>query len=318
MLGYKWNQSEKSGNYFVNFEYRGLFPIISTEISTGKRASEYYEITSYRDQSGQIIKQDTVSKPYSWSENKLGINTRVPINLSRGAYFSLLQPEIRYSVTQYNHNSTTPSGFINGNLKTLMYRFYFHHIKRRSYKALLPPFGVVTDINFRHSPEGKNRADSLLAFQLRAYLPGFSTNDGFTVFSGVQIRKKAGKYSFSDVVRMPRGFQPVNNNQLLSFSGAYTTPLLYPDVNLGKYVYLRRLSSSFFVDYAELKGNTLSNGEISGTFSKQISSLGVDLTADINLLRLYAPANAGLRTIYIPERKGVVFEFLFSVDFTSF
>lgn len=318
ILGYKWNLSENTGKYFVNFEYRGWYPIVKFEVETGKRRSDYYEIQVLRNQTGQVIRQDTTVKEFTWSEKRLSLNSRVPLNLTRGAWFRLLQPEIKYDLTLFDHNTSTPAGFISGDMQTLAYRLYYHQVLRQAYRDLLPDWGIVTDMSYRHSPVGKINVGSLVGGQFRAYVPGLSANHGVILYAGIQQRERGEKYGFGDIVRMPRGWMSTNNNQLTSVSAEYRLPLFYPDKNIGKWLYFRRVKAAIFGDYAWLSGNIYRNGNIEGTFSREISSVGIDLTSDINVLRLYAPANAGLRTTYIPERNKFTFEFLFSIDFTSF
>jgi hypothetical protein len=317
-LGYKWNLSENTGKYFVNFEYRGWYPIIKFEAESGKRRSEYYEIQVLRNQSGQVIRQDTTVKEFTWSERRISLNSRVPLNLTRGVWHRLLQPELKYDLTLFEHNTSTPAGFIDGNMQTMAYRIYYHQVLRQSYRDLLPDWGIVTDLSYRHSPLGNTTVGSLVAGQFQVYTPGLSGNHGFTLYAGVQQRERGEKYGFGNVVRMPRGWNSINNNQLTSVSAEYRLPLFYPDKNIGRWVYFRRIKAAFFGDYAWLSGNIYKNGNIEGSFSREVSSVGIDLTSDINLLRLYAPANAGLRTTYIPEKNRFNFEFLFSIDFTSF
>jgi hypothetical protein len=67
-----------------------------------------------------------------------------------------------------------------------------------------------------------------------------------------------------------------------------------------------------------LQGNFYRDGEITGHFTKDINSFGTELTADVNIMRFYAPINIGIRTSYLPEMENVYFDLLFSVDFTSF
>lgn len=317
-LGYKWNLSENTGKYFVNFEYRGWYPIFKFEAESGKRRSEYYEIQVLINQAGQVIRQDTTVKEFTWSERRISLNSRVPLNLTRGVWHRLLQPELKYDLTLFEHNTSTPAGFIHGNMQTLAYRIYYHQILRQAYRDLLPDWGIVTDISFRHSPLGKVNVGNLISGQFRAYLPGLSANHGFTLYAGIQQRVRGEKYGFGDVVRMPRGWNSANNNQFTSVSAEYRLPLFYPDKNIGRWVYIRRVKAAFFGDYAWLSGNIYKNGNIEGSFSREVSSVGLDLTTDINVLRLYAPASAVLRTIYIPEKNRFNFEFLFSIDFTSF
>jgi hypothetical protein len=317
-VGYKWNSSESKGRYFVNFEYKGWYPIVKLDASTGKRQSEYYEIQIFRNAQGNVIKQDTLLRQFTWNENDISIGGRVPLNFSGGAWFRLFQPEINYKLTRYNHHSTTPAQFIHGDMHTIAYRLYYHQIRRQAIRDLLPEYGWVSDLSFRNSPYGQNKVGSLLSGQLRLYLPGLASTHGTTVYAGIQHRNRGDKYAFSDVIRMPRGWPAMSHNTLSVLSLEYRLPLFYPEVNLGRYLYVRRVKAAVFGDVAQVRGDVYKNQQIVGQFNRNISSIGVDLTADINVLRLYAPADAGIRTIFLPETRNFRFEFLFSIDFTSF
>jgi hypothetical protein len=92
---------------------------------------------------------------------------------------------------------------------------------------------------------------------------------------------------------------------------------VYPDYDFLELFYLKRLNVAFFGDFTRLEGNYYYKGEVSGTFIKDINSVGIELTADANILRFYAPVNIGFRASYLPELKDVYFDFLFSINFTA-
>jgi hypothetical protein len=152
---------------------------------------------------------------------------------------------------------------------------------------------------------------------LKFYWPGVYKNHGIATWFGVQKRNK-GEYSFSDVINLPRGWYSTNSNLLISASVNYSLPLFYPDWNLGKLIYISRVKASLFYDYGWLSGNIITNNIITGTFQKRMISLGMDLTADSNFMRLYAPADIGIRSTWLPGIQKFNLEFLFSIDFTSF
>lgn len=317
--GYRRNTSEKTGQYFAEFEYRGFYPVFSLEVNTGKRASEYMEVTNYVNQAGEVIRRDTTLKRFSWNESNMNLNVSIPLNLTSGAYYRFIQPEVRLGYTLYEHNSTTPQNFNRGSLQTAVYRLYYHQLKRQAYRDVLPDWGFVTDISYRHGPWGELNPGDLAAAQVRGYIPGILKNHGISLYTGLQQRNNGGKYGFSDAIRFPRGYHSMRNNQMISLSADYRLPLLYPDWNLGRWVYFRRLKAAFFGDYAWLSGDVFNNSrEVVGNFQKNLFSAGVDLTADVNFLRIYAPANWGVRSVFVPELNNFTVEMLFSIDFTSF
>lgn len=318
MLGYKCNLSEKAGQFYTRFEYRGWFPVLSAELTTGKRASSYYLIQTYKNSNGQIIRQDTTLKRFAWDETNLSLNVRTPLNFSQGKYYRLMQPELKYDLTFYKHRPSTPENFPSGSMQTLSYRLYYHQLQKQSYRDLMPNWGWIVDLSLRHSPAVRDSIGNLAAFQVKSYWPGLLPNHGFSVYGGFQQRERGEKYSFGDVVRMPRGEFSIMTNQLASCAFDYKFPLFYPDWNLGRWIYIRRVKASLFYDYAWMQGDIRRNGKISGSFNRNVSTLGTELLADANFLRFYAPANIGFRTIYLANQKQFAVEFLFSVDFKTF
>ena len=137
------------------------------------------------------------------------------------------------------------------------------------------------------------------------------------MYNGLQHKNSDSANSFSDRIRYPRGWGKINTNNAFSLAIDYKMPLFYPEWNLSSIVYLKRVNASAFIDFANLKGNTYSNNQITGIFNKNISSLGIELIGDVNFLRFYAPAEIGTRAAFLPEANSFYFEFLFSIDFNT-
>ncbi len=315
-VGCKCNTANNTGNFYAGMEYSGWFPVLKVEASRGREASIYNEIRIYQNPSGEEVGRDTLQKRYQWEQTEMTLSSRLPLNLTRGKYYSLLQPEIRYGYTGYGHTSSTPAGFIRGNVHTLAWRIYFHRILRQSARDVQPDWGWISDINYRHSPSANRDIGHLASLRLQNYWPGFLKNHGVTTSVGVQQRGQ-GPY-FGDVLRMPRGWPTYNSNRMISSCVEYKMPLLYPDLELGRFIYLRRIKTALFFDHAWLEENLNNNGKNNGTIQRKMTSAGVDITVDSNLLRFYAPVNIGFRTAYLPEITDVHVEFIFSVDFRSF
>jgi hypothetical protein len=183
---------------------------------------------------------------------------------------------------------------------------------------MYPDFGIVLDGTFRHSPFGSLTAGQIKALQSVLYLPGLMKNHGIKIYGGAQQKESNGTLGFSDIVRYARGWGRINTTEIYTGGADYKLPLLYPEWNFFGLLYVRRIKASFFGDFTRLKGNFYQRGEITGTFTEDISSLGTEITFDVNMLRFYAPTEIGFRASYLPEMENVYFNFLFSIDFTSF
>lgn len=316
-LGYKWKTAEKTGEIFGKYTFKGWYPVIDINFSSGKSASEFSTIEQVKDKSGHVVHQDTTLKRFTWNETNFGGDIRIPLDFSSGKFTRFLQPEIKLDYTFYGHDSSTPERFFEGDFQPVTYRLYYQQVLRRSYQDVFPNFGFVADIIYKHTPVGSTDLGNLFLGQSIIYLPGLLSNHGIKLYSGLQDKNLSSDYSFSETIRYPRGYGKINTTRTYSFASDYKMPLFYPEWSVGNLVYLQRVKVSLFADFAILNGNNYDNGTITGTYNKDISSFGFELTGDMNFLRFYAPIEMGTRASYLPEFKKVYFDFLFSIDFNS-
>ncbi|MFV0590773.1 MAG: hypothetical protein ACK5M7_05270 [Draconibacterium sp.] len=316
VLGYRWNSSESNGDLYAHYIYKGWFPVIDLEASSGKRSTKYGQITEYT-QNGQVVSRDTTMQSFDWTESNLNATVQFPVNLTRGIFYRLLQPEIAYNYTNYKTKSTAPDGFPKGSFNSLTYRLYYHQIRKSSYRDVLPDFGLILDGSYVHSPFGDNNLGSLLSGEGIMYLPGFKANHGIKLYGGAQDRINGTQFSYSDDIRFPRGWKRTGTRQMVVGTIDYKLPLLNPDWSIGGLTYIKRVSASVFFDYAHMTRNYYSNGEVAGYFKQNISSYGVELLSELNFLRFYAPVQLGGRFSYLPEIRSANVALLLSVDFNS-
>jgi len=317
-IGYRWDIHEKTGKIYGKFSWKGWYPLLSLEVNNGKRRSHYLSVTHYTNERNEIEWSDTTRMEFHWGETTLELQAKMPLNLSRGKYYRLLQPEVQYNLTSRRNAADSPDWFTEGSIHSLIYSLYYHQIIRKAYQDLVPDFGLITELSYRHTPGSSSGYGNLTAWQIIGYFPGMTKNQGLVLYNGLQVRKIGNGYVFSDAIRIPRGYSTHTNNFMYSFSADYKLPLFYPDWSLGGLVYLKRLKASLFADYSSQKGDLYTRGEKTGNFSRSLSSYGVELSGDMHFLRFYAPVEMGVRMAYLPGEKNFYSGFLFSVDFTSF
>ncbi len=80
--------------------------------------------------------------------------------------------------------------------------------------------------------------------------------------------------------------------ELTKYSANYLVPLFYPDFNLSRYVYLRRVTLNLFYD--ELKGGV-------GGFNYRAASTGWETIFEMSFLRIKFPLSLGIRGSYVLE-----------------
>jgi len=320
-LGYDHNVADHTGRYKLGFNYLGWFPEITTELSVGKEASNYYLITNTVDKNGQIIQRDTTTQRLSWREITADLNVRLPLNLSKGKYSRIFYPEMKYSMVNVSNPDSSLRNLYPGSYHTLSYRIYFYNLMHQSNQSIMPKWGQQFDIIFRHTPFSGSDLGSLSGIQSVFYFPGFSKNDGFKIYQGFQDKSfTSSSYNFSNFVRVPRGFYGYQNNKMYSLATDYKFPVFYPDLSIGKLAYIKRVKSSFFYDFAWLSMPTQDrNGKIyPNSHEMKMKSLGLELTSDLHVLRFFAPIEIGFRSVYRPDYQDFQFNLLFSINFNGF
>ncbi len=320
-LGYDYNVADHTGRYKLGFNYLGWFPEITTELSVGKEASNYYLITNTVDKNGQIIHRDTTTQRLSWREITADLNVRLPLNLSKGKYSRIFYPEMKYSMVNVSNPDSNLKNLYPGSYHALSYRIYFYNLLHQSNQSIMPKWGQQFDVIYRHTPFSGSDLGSLSGIQSVLYFPGFSNNDGFKIYQGFQDKSfTSSSYNFSNVVRVPRGFYGYQNNKMYSLAADYKFPVFYPDFSIGKLAYIKRVKSSFFYDYAWLSMPTQDkNGTIyPNSHEMKMKSVGLELTSDLHVLRFFAPIEIGFRSVYRPDYQDFQVNLLFSINFNGF
>ena len=320
-IGYDYNVANHTGKYKLGFSYLGWFPEITTELSVGKEASNYYLIKNTVNPSGQVVRRDTTTERLSWREITADLNIRLPLNLSKGKYSRIFYSEVKYSMVNNSKPDSALKNLYPDNYQALAYRIYFYNLLRQSNQSLMPKWGQQFDLIYRHTPFVGSDLGTLSGIQSVIYFPGFSKNDGFKIYQGFQNKSfTRSSYNFSNFVRVPRGFFGYQNNRMYSLAADYRFPVFYPDFSIGKLAYLKRIKSSFFYDYAWLsmptrdqKGNIYPN-----SLEMKMKSIGLELTSDLHVLRFFAPIEIGFRSVYRPDFQDFQFNLLFSIDFNGF
>jgi len=292
ILGYAYNPNEKTGSFHADFIYEGWYPVFDLKVSTGNRASA-----------------DTNSKRYTWNENKVELAISLPLHFNYGKYFRGIQPEIDPGFIDYNHNASTDPRLISGTIKSLGYRLYAYNYLKSNAKDMAPCWGQTLDLNFRHTPFGDNNLGTIGSVESMLYLPGIARHHSLRIYGAWQQRTNSSHYVFANLITYPRGYYNNYSFEEVSSIGInYKLPLLYPDLSIGPVAFIKRIKTNLFFDYALGKY---------GQYNFYMRSYGAELSADLHVLRLLLPVDAGARFAFRPDNKSLAVEFLFSVNLNS-
>jgi len=141
-----------------------------------------------------------------------------------------------------------------------------------------------------------------------SFFPGILRHHSIKLKASYQ-KEDVGDYHFNDLITVPRGYTYYTIPQFFTSSIDYALPLFYPDLSLPGFTYIKRLKADVFADYAHAEW-----------FFKDpdFLSTGIEITADLHLLRFYAPIEMGFRSIYVTNTGDLKFEFLWSIGLGTY
>ncbi len=293
-LGYKYGLNEKTGSYYANFTYKGFFPVIDFNISKGERASTY-------------LNENKENIRFEWHETKINTGFYIPFNISKGKYYRLIEPEIKFSNTYIQHSNSTPSNFIEGEINTLEYSILFYNQKKSVEKDMRARWGQLLEFRYSNTPLKGLNLGEIYSLSSKLNFPGIIKHHSFRVSLGYQ-KKNYGTYVYSDFISLPRGMQAIRNKEMKTIFLDYKLPLIYPDISLPNFIYIKRIKANLFYDYALF--NNFNN-------ISKFQSMGIEATMDFHLFRFIAPIDAGLRITYSLINKHTNTEFLYQIKFDN-
>jgi hypothetical protein len=309
VMGYRYKWEEKKGEFYAEYKYLGWFPVVDFQLDYGKSKSFFYQIISGLNNDHEVVKTDTIKRDFSWKKTNFSIKTYLPLNLSKGKYYRVLYPSLKYRYTFYRKDNNAPDYFPDGSFHSVETGFYSYIALHSSLQSIIPKFGIYLDAYFSFIFAGKLNAGNSFSLSNITYLPGFFPNHGIKIYNGFQ-KKEDSQFSISDRIRLPRGHESIDYKQMYSFSADYVFPLCFPDMKLGKWVYFKRINLSLFYDQAFLKVPIEDK-----YFNKTYQSTGCELTSNMHILQFIAPIELGIRSSYL-FNKSFDFDFLFNVQFS--
>jgi hypothetical protein len=239
----------------------------------------------------------------------------VPLRLNTGKFLTLIQPGINYYYKgdiQYNEGE----GNYQQGAHYLYYSLYATSFLRKGQKDILPRFGFTTTGAYYHAPFNNLVFGSVAIGGITSYLPGFLKHQTIrlSAYYQKQFPLDMSHPAFISLLSMPRGLQQTIYGEILTrYSADYVFPILYPDLELGPLLYLKRIRGAIWTDYMTGTNVLVYEPELHYE-DRYYLTCGVDLVADMNIFRISFPLSAGARVSYEPETGRVGVEGIFSID----
>jgi hypothetical protein len=293
-FGYKYDRTEKAGDWFLDFTYKGWYPVLEVEASRGKR-------------NGNILYSNGETEKFNWFENRVKTSVSLPLKYQFGKINTGITSKVTLDALNIQDGKNAPSAFNTGWLQSMDYQLSIYYLLKSAELDLLPRFGQTLSLYYSHTPFGNFTVGDLSAVETQLYLPGLFRLQRIRFYVGYQNRLDA-KYYYSDQINYPRGYHSAYSDEMVSLSANYRFPLAYPDVALGGIAYIKRVKVNLFFDYAE---------QHNGSAQRLMKSCGAEFTSDMHLFRLIAPFNLGFRVTYLPDNASWNSDFILSVSFSA-
>ncbi|MFO7978301.1 MAG: hypothetical protein R6U64_06535, partial [Bacteroidales bacterium] len=242
-LGYQYDVNEQTGKYYLNYTYRGWYPVMELQAETSERNS------LFRDQNQQIIQ-------LPWRENSVQLAVSVPLSFRRYNYFYGVTPSVRTGWIQSGPVQQSRQYLEEQNIWNVQYRLAAYRQVFSVRRDIRPRWGQVVDINFRHTPFEGGEMGYIFSSRLVGYFPGLINHHSLQLSGAYQKQQRGNPvdnrlfYTFSNMINYPRGIAGQYHEELYSFSADYGFPLFYPDWSLPPVLYLQRVRMNLFADYA--------------------------------------------------------------------
>ncbi|OPZ96945.1 MAG: hypothetical protein BWY70_01620 [Bacteroidetes bacterium ADurb.Bin408] len=286
--GYSYDAIEGTGKYVAGIEYAGFYPVLNTQVEYGDR---------------KLSMAGSDSK-ISAKEKNVVSGISLPFSFSKSRFYTQIK---LFAHSNYMDIKPLNDSMDNISAHALDYGFSFYNSAFSSHRDIYPKYAQILQLRYAHSPLSNNNMGEMGGIYGSLYFPGFKKNNSFYITAAYQ-KRNADKYAFSFLYALPRGFYTIdeNYNSMFKSSFNYALPLLYPDISLGPLMYIKRLRSELFFDYAILTDK-----------KNYLRSYGMDVTTDLHLFRFIAPIELGLRSVYRQNDRKWLFEPLFAVGFDN-
>ena len=243
----------------------------------------------------------------------------VPLTFNSGKFNQYLNPSIS-AIFQNTYMYMREDSLYDKGQTQIAARFYFANYYRHSHRDIIPRWAQVIDFNFSYFPFDKEFFGSFITLRTALYFPGIFKNNGIKIRyeNDVQFVEKNPLWNR---VSFPRSYKNIASEELSLLSIDYKAPLLYPDFNFFSLLYLKRIRTGLFYDYASGTGNYYfqeTNGSVVfdtfHNYTEIFSSYGFELIADFYAIRLPYMFSTGLQTSWQRGNKSPFFELLFNID----
>lgn len=275
--GASYNLNEQTTQGFVSLAFSHYYPGFDLRAAYGGRR--------------QDVTVNNEKFENRWEEGSLEAGLQIPWNSIQGRFTQQFSLRAFAKVIKVNNKiSNDREELTNNSLFSPGMEMAFGFTARKSHRDIYSPLGILVSARMEEGRDisGDDESGAIVSADSRLYLPGIMKHHSF--FHQFAFEKQRDNfYQYESQILYPRGTRSPFLDEFFKYSGNYTLPLFYPDWNLSRYLYVKRIYGNLFYDMID--------GRV-GSSGYRASSAGWELIFEILPLRLAFPVGLGVRGSY--------------------
>jgi hypothetical protein len=305
-LGYEYS-TDKRNLIHSRITWQGWYPVIESQLD--------YGTLPLVSKMGATVANPSDIKPGMSFTNTISF----PLQFSSGRFSEFLRPSISTNyINKYIYIKEKSSYDYGQTIITA--RLYFTNYYRSAIRDIYPRWAQIVDLNYSYAPFDRNIYGSAISLKTAFFFPGIFPNNGIKIRLETE-KQDPKKYLYQSFSSLPRGYYNIFPTDIDFLSVDYFLPLAYPDFNVASLLYLKRIRTSLFYDYASGPGNSFYQYSANGLVPfyddpNKISfkSFGIELLSDFHVLRIPYMISAGVQAAWKNVNAPPSIELLFSID----
>ncbi|MGQ9619563.1 MAG: TolB family protein [Bacteroidales bacterium] len=280
-IGYEY--SDKEHIIHTRFTLKGQIPVFESKINYGG--------------SPDIIKPSgTTGDPSVIKPSLQVINSvSVPLSFSSGNFTHFLWTHL--SASYYNRYIFIKEKNVYDYGQTeITGRVFFSNYSRSGLRNIFPRWAQIVDYSYTFFPADKDIYGTQATLRTAVYFPGPVRNHGVRLRFEADYQKPE-RFLLYNRAEWPRGYDEIISTDLKFISADYVMPLFYPDLIIPGLLYVKRLRTGFFYDFARATDNTYikpsGTENVKGT--ETFRSFGTEVIADFFVLRIPFMISGGIQ-----------------------
>lgn len=305
-IGYEYS-ADKQNVFHTRVIWQGIYPVFETQL--------YYGTLPVIDKRWQNVSDPADIKPGIGMLNTISL----PLRFNNGKFTEFIRPS--FAIDYQNHYIyLKENGSYDYGQTMYIARLFFSNYHVSAFRDIYPRWAQIADFNYCFAPFDKAIYGSTVSIKTAFYFPGIFANNGIKI--RLEAEKQDAEYYFYRFYSsFPRGYTDIISKDIRFASADYVFPVVYPDLNIGSLLYLKRIRTGLFYDYAEGPGDSMYKNSVDGlkrlsdtSDKKTFSSYGIELLGDFHLLRIPYTISGGVQAAWKDLNQAPVVSILFNID----